>query len=166
MRRHLIAIALLVSPCAFGQADAPAAMANATAEELMQALRPPARTRSLTRNLKVESTRVDLTVNFDLGSARLQSDSVPLLEQLALAMRSDELTPLRFQIEGHTDARGSAAYNEALSSKRAQSVVDFLVTKGVAADRLNAQGKGFRELLDPRDPLAAKNRRVRVIVLE
>ena len=73
---------------------------------------------------------------------------------------------LRFRVEGHTDARGSMAHNEALSTRRARGVVDLLIARGVAGDRLEAVGKGFAELLDPAEPHAARNRRVRVRVLD
>jgi len=105
-------------------------------------------------------------VNFDFDSAQLKPDSLPQLERLAAAMRSDALNPLMFRIEGHTDAKGSARYNETLSERLAQAVVDFLARQGVAAERLKSAGMGFSDLLDPSDPLSAKNRRVRVLTLE
>ncbi|NBS81809.1 MAG: hypothetical protein EBS62_08330 [Betaproteobacteria bacterium] len=55
-------------------------------------------------------------------------------------------------------------YNDQLSARRAQSVVDFLVTQGVSVNRLRSTGKGFAELLYPQDPKAAANRRVRIKV--
>jgi hypothetical protein len=50
------------------------------------------------------------------------------------------------QINAHTDARGSSGYNQQLSQKRAQSVVDYLTQKGIAADRLFAKGYGESRL--------------------
>ena len=149
-------------------AQASAAPLNApSTEELVQALTPPAATRSLgARNLRVEAPSVDLTVNFDFDSARLLPDARALVDRLAAAMDSPALRTLRFRVEGHTDARGALAHNEALSTRRARAVVDLLIARGVASDRLEAVGKGFAELLDPADPHAALNRRVRVRVLD
>jgi len=68
-------------------------------------------------------------------------------------------------IEGHTDAKGTAKYNLELSTRRAQAVVDYLKSQSVAIDRLEAVGKGFNELLNEDDPLAAENRRVRIVAV-
>jgi outer membrane protein OmpA-like peptidoglycan-associated protein len=168
-RAAILVLSSILSSAVFAQSvavDADAPKASATVQELVDALKPPPRTRGLTRNLKVEPTRIDLTVNFELGSDAIQRGSVPLLDQLAQAMNSDSLATLRFRIEGHTDRRGSAAYNDALSARRAKSVRLLLVSRGVDESRLSAEGMGFRQLLEPADPLSAKNRRVRVIVLE
>ena len=58
--------------------------------------------------------------------------------------------------------KGTAQYNQRLSEQRAQAVMRFLVAEGVQASRLSASGKGFAELLNANDPLAAENRRVRI----
>lgn len=139
---------------------------DASVDDFVKALKPEVRTRGLGRNLKVEPARIDVTVNFVFDSAQLRPESLPQLERLAAAMRTDALTALRFRIEGHTDAKGSERYNEALSARRAQAVVDFLGTQGVGAQRLSPVGMGFSELLDPADLLAARNRRVRVQTLD
>ncbi|MNR32304.1 Outer membrane porin F precursor [compost metagenome] len=55
---------------------------------------------------------------------------------------------VRMELTAHTDARGSAAYNQQLSEKRATSALEYLVKEGVAADRLEAIGKGESELLN------------------
>jgi outer membrane protein OmpA-like peptidoglycan-associated protein len=69
-------------------------------------------------------------------------------------------------VQGHTDAKGSAAYNEALSARRAQAVAEFLQGKGIRAERLRTEGKGFSELLMKDQPEAAENRRVRIVAVE
>lgn len=148
---------------------------DASVQELVDALQPSNAapvTRGLGRNLRVEAQapvaaerpQVDLVVNFDFGSARVQDESRPLLQRLASAMQSDELKPLRFEIQGHTDGVGSAAYNQRLSARRAASVADFLAAQGVDRRRLAAVGRGSSELLDPADPASARNRRVRVML--
>ena len=71
-------------------------------------------------------------------------------------------------MEGHTDNRGSAAYNHDLSRRRAASVMRALVQRGIAADRLVAEGYGFdRPVADNRTALGrAKNRRVEFTILQ
>jgi outer membrane protein OmpA-like peptidoglycan-associated protein len=51
------------------------------------------------------------------------------------------------QLESHTDSRGNASYNRELSQKRAQTCVDYLISRGVARDRLVAVGLGKERLL-------------------
>ncbi len=132
-------------------------------EEMVRALTPPAKTRSLgapTRNLQPS---LDLTIHFDLDSAVIREESKKPLQNLATALKDGRLGSFKFQVEGHTDSRGTAAYNEALSARRAEAVKTFLNTEGVAPDRLVSVGKGFREPLDTVDTKAAINRRVRIV---
>jgi outer membrane protein OmpA-like peptidoglycan-associated protein len=158
---------LLPGPPGLRAQPTAAPLSAPSTEDLVRALTPGATARSLgTRNLRVEAPTVDLTVNFDLDSARLQPDARALVERLAAAMDSPTLRTLRFRVEGHTDARGTPAHNAALSTRRARAVVDLLIARGIGGDRLEAVGKGFSELLDPADPHAALNRRVRVRVLD
>lgn len=134
-------------------------------DDMVKALTPVARTRSLgsaTRNL---NPTLDLTVNFDFDSATLRSDGRELLGRLAKALGDERLATFKFRVEGHTDAKGTEAYNDQLSQRRAEAVVAFLVSSGVVSDRLEPIGKGFKELLNPADPHSASNRRVRVITL-
>jgi outer membrane protein OmpA-like peptidoglycan-associated protein len=109
--------------------------------------------------------KIDLTIYFDLGSDRIQDRSRPLLDRLAMVMQHERARDLRFRIEGHTDAKGSALANELLSRRRAETVVRYLGSRGVDAARLAAEGKGFRELSDPANPLSEQNRRVSVVVV-
>ena len=140
--------------------------ADASVEEIVQALTPQPKTRSLGRNMKVEPAKIDLTINFDFDSAKLKEESKPQLERLAEALKTERLATLKFQIEGHTDAQGTPAYNDALSTRRAASVVSFLSQSGVEPQRLQSVGKGFTDLLEPSDPKSPKNRRVRILTLE
>jgi len=136
---------------------APADAASAAA--VAQAEAPPAA-------VAAPLPRIDLAIRFDFDSARLRPESTGLLASLVTALRSTELGASRFLIEGHTDAKGAATYNQRLSQLRADEVQRFLVERGVAADRLSSAGKGASEPANPADPLAAENRRVRVVKLE
>ena len=69
-------------------------------------------------------------------------------------------------VEGHTDSQGAAAYNQDLSQRRAQSVRDYLVSRGIAEDRVTAQGFGSsRSIADNKSAEgSANNRRVEIVV--
>jgi OmpA-OmpF porin, OOP family len=68
----------------------------------------------------------------------------------------------RVRVEGHTDNKGAAAYNEKLSQQRADSVIKWLSSHGIAAERLVAKGMGLTTPLVANDTEAnrALNRRV------
>ena len=83
------------------------------------------------------------------------------------ALQTEQLREHRFQIAGHTDAAGSAQYNERLSQQRATAVATYLADRhGVTTDRLQALGLGEQELADPQNPSDGINRRVEVRTLE
>ena len=166
-RRALVALAataaracalpLLAPATAFAQPAAPGV------EDMVRALTPQARTRSLAGSTRNLQPMLDLTIHFDFDSATIRAESKKPLQDLAQALQDGRLSSFRFQVEGHTDAQGTAAYNDSLSERRAQAVVGFLSAEGVGVERLQPVGKGFRELLDTADPKSAKNRRVRIL---
>jgi OmpA-OmpF porin, OOP family len=110
--------------------------------------------------------QLSLLIQFDFDSARVRAESLPALDNLALALKSDDLRAARFAIEGHTDAKGRADYNQRLSQLRAEAVRDYLASLGVQQDRLLASGKGSSEPANRADRLAAENRRVRIVNLD
>jgi len=103
--------------------------------------------------------QVNINVSFDFDSAALRADQKPKLNQLCNALKAADVQMVR--ILGHTDASGSADYNERLSKLRAEEVKRFLETDcGFPADRMEALGVGERFPYDPTDPAADVNRRV------
>jgi len=139
---------------------------NLSVDSMVEKLAPAPKTRGLTRNLVPTQAKLDLTIHFDFDSDKLQERSKPMLDNLASAMKNDRLSQLKFRVEGHTDAKGTATYNEALSKRRADTVVSYLAQQGITAGRLQPEGKGFRELIDPANPQAETNRRVTIVSLE
>ena len=87
-------------------------------------------------------TGLDMSINFDLDSADLVPEARTKLSEFAKALKDNRLQALSFVVEGHTDASGSAVYNEGLSERRAQSVTDFLLSTGIESSRINAIGLG------------------------
>lgn len=109
---------------------------------------------------------LSLAIQFESNSSRVRPESGALLGDLVAAMISPDLKDSRFVIEGHTDARGNATANRRLSQERAEEVRQYLILLGVHASRLKAVGKGSSEPANAKDPLAAENRRVRVVTVE
>ncbi len=114
----------------------------------------------------VDARHVDLQVPFEFDSDQLTDEGRDLLDKLSQALASQELSGIRsVTFEGHTDGVGSAAYNRALSLRRAQSVKRYLQAVPELRGKLfRVVGKGTSELLDRNDPASSVNRRVRVVV--
>jgi outer membrane protein OmpA-like peptidoglycan-associated protein len=114
------------------------------------------------------SARPSLTllIQFDFDSAKVRAKSQQALANLSQALQSSDLVHSKFAVEGHTDAKGSANYNQKLSEARAQAVREFLTAQGVSPQRLLAAGKGASELANSASPLAHENRRVRIVNLD
>jgi outer membrane protein OmpA-like peptidoglycan-associated protein len=113
---------------------------------------------------QAELPKLDFAINFDFDSAEIDRNSYPTLDTLAEALKSKDLYESRFLINGHTDSKGSDDYNLELSQRRANSVVQYLVSQhDVDAGRLRAIGFGETTLKDVNDGEAAENRRVEII---
>ncbi|PUE33206.1 hypothetical protein B9Z35_06025 [Limnohabitans sp. Jir61] len=108
---------------------------------------------------------MSLTIQFDFDSSKVSASSASQLDQLAKALKSDDLSPLSFRVEGHTDAKGSAEYNLNLSQARADAVKKHLQRLGVTASRLETEGMGDKDPANAADKFAAENRRVRIVTL-
>lgn len=118
------------------------------------------------KEVAAEQSSLSLQIQFDFNSARIKPESSTALGNLATALQSKELLEAKFAIEGHTDAKGGADYNQKLSQQRANAVRDFLASKGVEVTRLSTAGKGSSELANKDDPLAAENRRVKIVNMQ
>ncbi len=105
-------------------------------------------------------------VLFEFNQAQVLPYSYPILEAVADFLR--EFPEVRMRFEGHTDSRGSAAYNEKLSRQRAESVRrQFIDVLGIDGARLESAGYGETRLLVPGESSTAHalNRRVEFRVL-
>lgn len=98
------------------------------------------------KQLSVGSKIVLRNIFFDLDKATLRSESTAELERLTKLM--NDVPTLKIELGGHTDSRGSDSYNQQLSEKRAKAVVDYLTSKGIAADRLKWAGYGETQLVN------------------
>lgn len=102
---------------------------------------------------------------FDFGSAELRDESAPTLDAVSAMLRADPA--LRLGVEGHTDAVGNDAANVGLSRERAEAVVQALVRRGIAPQRLEARGWGAAQPVADNDTPSgrARNRRVAIVKL-
>lgn len=107
----------------------------------------------------------DVSIRFQTGSATIDADSDELLDRLAVLAHS---CPGRLSIQGHTDSRGDAQGNKALSLARAAAVRDALVAHDIAADRITAEGLGESRPIADNGTSAgrAKNRRITITINE
>ena len=127
---------------------------------------------------KVDGAKVEkinegegLKVTFDAGilfatnSSTLNPSSQDALTKFAQTLQNNPETDIA--ISGHTDNTGSDKINQPLSEKRAQSVANFLISKGVAANRMTTVGNGSNQpVADNSTPEGKqKNRRVEIVIV-
>jgi OOP family OmpA-OmpF porin len=104
-------------------------------------------------------------INFKLRSATLLKNSFPLLDRAVEVLKN--YPAIKLEISGHTDNRGKADFNRDLSQKRAEAVRDYLISRGVPAERLAAVGYGMdKPIADNKTESGrAKNRRTEFRIL-
>lgn len=85
-------------------------------------------------------------IYYDLDKANLRPESLPILDKLVRFFR--ENNDLTIELGSHTDSRGSDDYNQDLSQRRAQSVVDYFISKGIPKTQLIAKGYGETKILN------------------
>lgn len=104
-------------------------------------------------------------ITFELGSAEIQPGSYPELDKIAEILKQKKV---RVRIEGHTDDIGEAAFNQLLSEKRAESIKNYLVSKGLDPKRFESVGYGeSKPIADNKTEKGrARNRRVEFLIIE
>jgi outer membrane protein OmpA-like peptidoglycan-associated protein len=105
-------------------------------------------------------------LRFTSGSATLPDGDLTALDPIAELLR--ERPALGARVEGHTDSSGSAAINRRLSEQRASAVRDALIERGIAGDRLSAEGLGADRPVADNATAAGReaNRRVEIWIIE
>jgi outer membrane protein OmpA-like peptidoglycan-associated protein len=103
-----------------------------------------------------------ILVPFALDSDVLTAEAKRTVDELAEVFKLNAGD--RFVIEGHTDASGGEAYNKGLSERRAQAVINYLVSQhNLPRERFEGRGMGSAKLILPNDPTNGRNRRVQVL---
>lgn len=105
-------------------------------------------------------------VLFPLNSSYLNAKAKAELDKLIKLLA--DYPRAQLAVAGHTDATGTAEYNQGLSEKRAVSVKDYLVSQGIASSRLTTNGYGQTKPIAPNNTLEGrqKNRRVEITIIE
>lgn len=120
-------------------------------------------------SVKQEARGMVITLSGSVLFASAKADLLPSaqikLNDVAKALTEQD-PDSKMVVEGHTDSQGSAAFNQDLSQKRAQSVRDYLVSRGIAADRITAAGFGPSRSIGDNATAdgRANNRRVEIVV--
>jgi outer membrane protein OmpA-like peptidoglycan-associated protein len=119
--------------------------------------------------VKAEEQRITLTLSGEVLFKTAQSDLLPIarsrLERVAEVLKQQGVEKSMI-VQGHTDSRGTDAYNDKLSQDRAESVRQFLIDEGVPADQIRAVGKGEGNPIASNDSAEgrANNRRVEIVI--
>ena len=124
---------------------------------------PPQPTASVSAPTTVTSaaaaaTPEALIVRFDYGNAALAPAGIAVVDQAARLFR--EGNPVVMTVSGHSDRQGREYENLLLSARRAETVKQALVARGIPAARLQLEAFGISEPAVPTDPDAPQNRRV------
>ncbi|WP_154223740.1 OmpA family protein [Marinicella rhabdoformis] len=103
-------------------------------------------------------------VHFDFDKSSLRAESFAILDAAVSTLSTHG--KIAVEVAGHTDSKGSESYNQALSERRAQVVKDYLVNKGISADRLTSKGYGESSPMadNATEEGRAKNRRTELII--
>ena len=88
----------------------------------------------------VHKPQVVENIFYDFDRASLRPESKAALDEMAQMLRDNPNVTI--EMASHTDRHGSEAYNIGLSSRRARAVIDYLISVGIAPDRLQSQGYG------------------------
>jgi outer membrane protein OmpA-like peptidoglycan-associated protein len=159
---------LLVCTIAIGLVAAETTLAQEpSTEDVVKALTPTTKLRSprgLTIQGEDKPPSIDLYIPFEYNSAKLKTEALLTLKRLGTALKDTRLSGYRFKIAGHTDAKGSAEYNQKLSERRAEAVRNYIKFQyDIEPDRIETVGFGKTQLLDPSKPEDGINRRVQII---
>ena len=113
--------------------------------------------------LKVD---IPADVSFDVGRYAIKPNMRPVLDRLATTLNQHPVTTVT--IIGHTDSTGSDAVNDPLSINRAASTRDYMVQRGVSAQRIAVDGRGSRQPVADNSTASgrAMNRRVEIFIAE
>lgn len=138
-----------------------AQMANFVETVMLEAVvAPPPKPAPVVKTPPKKPSWVFNDIKFDFDKATLRPESYPVVDGIYEALRDNP--ELAVEIQGHTCAIGTDAYNMGLSQRRANTVLNYLQNKGIASSRLTAKGFGESQPIDSNETREgrANNRRV------
>jgi outer membrane protein OmpA-like peptidoglycan-associated protein len=192
LARHVLLVALVCLPASAGSAEGPDDPLPAGARGIVLALSGEVRSivglslatagrvdalAAALQDLHASTTDTEIRIEmaadvlFDFDKADLKAEAVPALERVGTVLKSYPRSAIT--VEGHTDGKGLAAYNQRLSERRAAAVVAWLVAHdGLEQGRAAARGAGATRPIAPNSNADGsdnpegrqKNRRVEIVV--
>jgi len=129
-------------------------------EQELRAAMAQSEAASIQRTQNVLTATFKSEVMFDLDSSTLKPGAYQEMDRVARILNKYSQTTIR--VEGHTDSKGSEAYNQTLSEKRAMAVKNALVQRGVDPLRIQTVGYGESQPISSND---AVNRRVSIVII-
>jgi outer membrane protein OmpA-like peptidoglycan-associated protein len=143
---------------------------QAETEKFVDSLRNrPTRSLSLDEREKIAAVaetrpRIDMEIKFDFNSSNISKSALGDIDNLGKALTDPALKGSTFALGGHTDGVGGEEYNLDLSSRRADAVKAYLISKyKMDPGHLITAGYGKTKLKNSSDPRAAENRRVQIV---
>jgi len=88
-------------------------------------------------------------IYYDFDRAEIRPDAAEKLNALVKILKDNP--NIRIELSSHTDSRGTEAYNQELSQRRAESAVEYIISQGIARDRLVARGYGESRPIAPNE---------------
>ena len=95
--------------------------------------------------VELNKTFVLENIYYDLNKYNIRADAAPELDKLVTILKDNP--NLKIELSSHTDARDTDSYNMKLSQNRAKAAVDYIISKGIDAERLTAKGYGETQLV-------------------
>jgi outer membrane protein OmpA-like peptidoglycan-associated protein len=129
-------------------------------EQELRAAMAQSEAASIQRTQNVLTATFKSEVMFDFDSSTLKPGAYQEMDRVARILNKYSQTTIR--VEGHTDSKGSEAYNQTLSEKRAMAVKNALVQRGVDPLRIQTVGYGESQPISSND---AVNRRVSIVII-
>ena len=84
-------------------------------------------------------------IYYNLDKDNIRTDASPELDKIVQILKDNP--QIKLELGSHTDVRSSDAYNQDLSQRRAKSAVDYIISRGIASNRIKAKGYGERQLI-------------------
>ena len=110
-------------------------------------------------------------IYYDFDKADLRAESVKELEKIVAFLKTNP--DLKIELGSHTDSRGNDDYNMRLSERRAKSVVEYIISRGISPERIVSKGYGETRLVNDcgngvkcTEEEHQQNRRTEILILE
>jgi peptidoglycan-associated lipoprotein len=113
-------------------------------------LRKPSTDTTFHTNISLDKLFIGKTfvlenIYYDLDNAEIRADAAQELDKLVQILIDN--SKIKIELGSHTDVRGTAMYNQRLSQRRAESAIEYIISRGIERSRLTAQGYGEEELI-------------------